>query len=203
MIKIIIADDHSIFRDGLKRLLSDDDRFQLVGEGRNGTEALTLIAELRPDVAILDLSMPRPDGIEVVEQVVATGAATRCIILTMKEEIPTVRRALSAGARGYVLKEAAFDELAEAIMAVAEGRLYLGPLQDHPQLFDTTKINSLTNREREVLRQVAQGQSSRQISEILCVSTRTIETHRQNIMDKLGLRSATALVNYAREQGLL
>lgn len=202
MIKIIIADDHSIFRDGLKRLLSDDDRFQLLGEGRNGTEALALIAELRPDVAILDLSMPRPDGIEVVEQVAASGSATRCLILTMKEEIPIVRRALSAGARGYVLKEAAFDELAEALMAVAAGRLYLGPLQDHPQLF-TSNATSLTRREREVLCQVARGQSSRQIAKILGVSTRTIETHRQNIMDKLGLRSATALVNYAREQGML
>lgn len=202
MITMIIADDHPIFRDGLKRLLCDDDRFRLVGEATSGAEALALIAELRPDLAILDLTMPRPDGIEVVEQVAAGGYATRCLILTMKEDINAVRRALAAGARGYVLKEAAYDELAGAIVTVATGRIYLGPLQEHPQLY-AAMAAGLTRRETEVLRLVAQGQSSRQIAESLGISPRTVETHRQNIMEKLGLRSATALVTYAREQGLL
>jgi DNA-binding NarL/FixJ family response regulator len=202
MITIIIADDHQVFRQGLRRLLTDDDRFRLLGEAKDGREALALIEELQPDVAVLDLAMPRPDGIEVVAQVNAGKSATRCIILTMKEEIYAIRRALAAGARGYLLKEAAFEEIAEAIVKVAGDKLYLGALQDNPELFSTEATERLTDREVEILHHVALGLTSRQIAEKLCISPRTVETHRQNIMEKLNLRTATALADYARKKGL-
>lgn len=203
MISIIIADDHKIFRQGMARLLEDDDRLRLLGEASNGREALELIQSLKPQVAVLDLSMPRPDGLEVVAMVRAAGHDTRCIILTMKESIDTVRRALDAGVSGYVLKEAAYEEIADAIIQVAEGKLYLGRFQDHPQLASPSSSAQLSNREREVLRSVAQGLTSRQIAEKLFISHRTVETHRRNIMEKLKLHTATALAAYAREQDLL
>jgi len=203
VITIIIADDHKIFRQGMARLLADDDRFQLAGEACNGREAVELIRELQPDVAVLDLSMPRPDGLEVVSNVREAHSATRCIILTMKEDIDTVRRALDVGASGYVLKEAAYEEIADAIIKVAAGKLYLGRFQDHPQLFIRPCDGQLTNREIEVLRLVVRGLTSRQIAEELSISHRTVETHRRNIMDKLNIRTATALAGYAREQGIM
>lgn len=203
MITVIIADDHPVFRQGMARLLADDDRFSLLGEGSNGSEALELIQLLQPRVAVLDLSMPRPDGLEVVSQLRAVHCATRCIILTMRENIDTVRRALAVGVSGYVLKEAAYEEIADAIVKVAGGKLYLGRFQDHPQLFSPPCDGQLTKRELEVLRCVAHALTSKQIAEELCISCRTVETHRQNVMKKLNIRNATALAGYAREQGLM
>lgn len=203
MITIVIADDHKVFRQGLKRLLADDDRFRLLGEGGDGSEALALIERFSPDVAVLDLSMPRPDGIEIAASLAVAGSGTKCIILTMKEEIQAVRRALAAGVRGYLLKEAAYEEIAEAIVRVAAGKVYLGGLQDDPLLFTVADDRLLTAREEEILRQVARGLTSRQIGDELCISYRTVETHRRNMMEKLGIRTTAALVNYAREQGLV
>ena len=203
MITVIIADDHPVFRQGMARLLADDDRFRLLGEGSNGSEAIHLVLEQKPQVAVLDLSMPRPDGLEVVSKLKAAHSAARFIILTMKESIDTVRLALSVGASGYVLKEAAYEEIADAIIKVAAGKLYLGRFQDHPQLFAYPCEGQLTNRELQVLRCVARGLTSKQIAEELRISSRTVETHRQNIMEKLNIRNATALVGYAREQGLM
>jgi DNA-binding NarL/FixJ family response regulator len=203
MITIIIADDHQVFRQGLKRLLADDDRFQLLGEARDGRGALELIDTLQPDVAVLDLAMPRPDGIDVTVRVSAGRSRTRCIILTMKEEISLVRRALAAGARGYLLKESAFEEVAEAIVKVAAGKLYLGALQESPELFAENRNRELTDREIEILRHVARGLTSKQIAAELCISPRTVETHRQNVMEKLNVNTSAALINVARGQGLI
>ena len=203
MITIIIADDHKVFRQGMARLLADDSRFHLVGEASNGREALEIIQELEPQVAVLDLSMPRPDGLEVVVKVRAAHSATRCIILTMREDIDTVRRALDAGVSGYVLKEAAYEEIADAVIKVAAGKVYLGGFQNHPKLFTRPCDGQLTNREIEVLRFVVRGLTSRQIAEELNISPRTVETHRQNIMEKLNIRTATALACYARDQGFI
>lgn len=203
MITIVIADDHQMFRQGLKLLLEGDSRFRLLGEAASGSEALRIIRELSPDVALLDLAMPRPDGIEVAAALSGDNSATKCLILTMKEEMVSIRRALNAGARGYMLKESAFDRLAEAIVEVACGNLYLGDLQDNPQLFSSKAEEALTSREKAILQQVARGLTSRQIAAELCISPRTVETHRQKIMEKLGIRTAVALVGYAREQGLV
>lgn len=201
MITVVIADDHQMFRQGLKLLLGSDSRFKLLGEAGNGSDALRLISELTPDVALLDLAMPRPDGCEVAAA--AAGSGTKCLILTMREDLSSIRRALKAGARGYLLKEFAFERLAEAILEVASGLLYFGELKDNPLLFSAGADEALSSREKDILRQVARGLTSRQIGDELCISTRTVETHRQNIMVKLGLRSAAALAVYAREQGLV
>lgn len=203
MISIIIADDHKIFRQGMARLLADDARLDLVGEASNGSEALALIEKLHPQVAVLDLSMPRPDGFEVASKLRAAKSDTRSIILTMREDIDAVRRAIDVGASGYVLKEAAYEEIADAIIKVAAGKLYLGRFQDDPQLFTRPCDGQLTNREVEVLRFVVRGMTSRQIAVELSVSHRTVETHRQNIMEKLNIRSATGLAGYAHAQGLM
>ncbi|MBV5319924.1 MAG: response regulator transcription factor [Chlorobium phaeobacteroides] len=203
MITIIIADDHKIFRQGLSRLLADDDRFKLLGEASNGKEALNLIWKEKPQVAVLDLSMPRPDGLEVVSNIRAAHSNTRCIILTMKDDVETVRRALESGVYGYVLKEAAYEEIAEAIVKVADNKLYLGRFQDNPNLYASCCEGQLTNREVEVLRCVVRGLTSRQIASELFISHRTVETHRQHIMEKLNIRTATGLAGYAREHGLI
>jgi DNA-binding NarL/FixJ family response regulator len=129
--------------------------------------------------------------------------ATRCIILTMREDVDAVRRALVAGACGYVLKEAVYEEIANAIVKVAAGKLYLGAFQEHPHLFDSSSAGTLTEREFEVLRGVARGLPSKLIADELTISRRTVETHRQNIMKKLNLRTAAALAAYAREQGVV
>lgn len=203
MITIVIADDHQMFRQGLKLLLEGDSRFKLLGKAENGSDALRIIRELSPDVAVLDLAMPRPDGIEVVAALSRDSSTTKCLILTMKEDLASIRRALNAGALGYILKESAFERLAEAIVEVAHGNLYLGDLQDNPQLFSSRAEGALTPREKDILQQVARGLTSRQIAEELCISPRTVEAHRQKIMEKLGIRTAVALVGYAREQGLV
>ena len=195
MIKLILADDHRILREGLKRLLNEDGRFSIVAEADNGEEALRLILELQPDVAILDLSMPRLDGIEVVENIRAEKCGTRCIILTMNDDIRLVRKAIKAGACGYLLKESAFEELARAVVAVNSGRRYLGDFQDDPKLFVDEAI-PLTKRENEILRLVVSSMTSHEIAANLGVSIRTVETHRQNIMNKLNVHSAPALVAY-------
>jgi len=202
VIRIVLADDHRIFREGLKRLLADNAGISLVGEADDGVEALRLITELRPDIAILDLSMPGLTGIEVIEQVVAAKLTTRCILLTMNYEISTVRHALRAGARSYVLKECAYDQLVAAIVAVNDGQLFLGTFEGDPRLFREPE-KTLTKREQEILRAVVRGENSRSIAATFCLSVRTVEAHRQNIMNKLGVRTAVALANYAREHNLL
>lgn len=203
MITIIIADDHTVFRQGMKLLLSSDERFQLIGEAKNGREALELIRELSPEVAVLDFSMPRPDGIEVITQALALRSSTRCIILSMKDDLQTVRRSLDAGARGYLLKEAAFAEIADAIVRVAAGKIYLGAFQESLDISTPKTGCKLTNREEEILRQVALGLTSRQIADNICLSHRTVETHRFNIMEKLDIHTSAGLTLYAREKGLV
>ena len=145
--------------------------------------------------------MPRPDGLEVVAQVRAAHSSTRCIILTMKEDIDSVRRALDTGVSGYVLKESAYEEIADAIINVAAGKRYLGRFQDHPRLFASPSDGRLTSRELEILRLVVRGLSSQQIADELSINHRTVETHRHNIMKKLNIHTATALAVYARDQG--
>ncbi len=187
----------------MKLLLSSDERFQLIGEAKNGREALELIRELSPEVAVLDFSMPRPDGIEVITQALALRSSTRCIILSMKDDLQTVRRSLDAGARGYLLKEAAFAEIADAIVRVAAGKIYLGAFQESLDISTPKTGCKLTNREEEILRQVALGLTSRQIADNICLSHRTVETHRFNIMEKLDIHTSAGLTLYAREKGLV
>ena len=202
MIRVIIADDHRMFRQGLTSLLAEEHDIELLGEADRGEDALRLIRELQPDVAVLDISMPRPDGIEIARQLHAAGAHTACLILTMYDDASTVRLAMEAGARGYLVKNGAFEEFILAIRLLAAGRIYFNTSVG-PDLTPVPQGSPLTAREQNILGLVAQGLSSKTIAEQLGLSQRTVENHRQNIMNKLKIRSATALVSYAARQRLL
>lgn len=210
-IKILIADDHGVLRAGLRALLNAAPDMQVVGEAADGAETLRLVEELHPDVVLLDISMPGPSGIEITRQLKEQLPQARVLILSVHEDESLLREAIRAGATGYIIKRAIESELINAIHAVWRGDLYVHPamtralLQDAPpsRAANQTPLSVLTPRETEVLRLIAQGHTNRQIAEVLCISVRTVESHRANLMDKLGFRSRVKLVRYAREHGLL
>jgi two-component system response regulator NreC len=209
--RILIADDHGVLRAGLRALLSAESGLEVVGEAADGAQALRLTQQLRPDVVILDISMPGPDGIEVTRQIKDAVPAARVLILTVHEDEGLLRAAVRAGASGYIIKRAVEADLISAIHAVCRGELYVHPamtralLQDVPRIVDTDghPTETLTARETEVLRLVARGYTNRQVAERLCISVRTVESHRASIMSKLGLQSRVELVRYATRHGLL
>jgi len=210
-IRILIADDHGVLRAGLRALLNAEPGLEVVGEAADGLTALQLAAELRPDVALMDLSMPGLDGIQVTRQLKETLPGTRVLILTVHEDESLLREAIQAGASGYIIKRAVESELINAIHAVSSGDLYVHPaltralLRDlSPALAsDQAPTESLTPREIDVLRLIAQGYTNRQVAEKLHVSVRTVESHRANLTSKLDIASRAELVRYAREHGLL
>ncbi|MFQ5340878.1 MAG: response regulator [Anaerolineae bacterium] len=210
-IRILIADDHGVLRAGLRALLNAEPDVEVVGEAADGHEVLRLARALNPDVVLLDISMPGPGGIEVTRQVKQALPDTRVLILTVHEDESLLREAIQAGAAGYIIKRAVESELINAIHAVWRGDVYIHPamtralLQDvaPPHATDETLVEPLTRRETEVLQLIAQGYTNRQVAETLTISVRTVETHRANLMDKLGLRSRVELVRYAREHNLL
>jgi DNA-binding NarL/FixJ family response regulator len=205
MIRVIIADDHAIFRQGLTELLGGNDDIGLVGTARNGDEAVELCASLGPDVLILDLSMPGIDGFEVVRRLRASGAAPRILVLSMHKDPGSIRRALDLGVDGYILKDDAFDELARAVLSVARGGRFLSP----PVRAAVNRSGggegkeALTPREREVVIQIAAGRSTREIAERLGIGVKTVETHRQHVMEKLGFRKTAQIAVYAIKEGLV
>jgi len=210
-IRILIADDHGVLRAGLRALLNSEPDFQVVGEAADGQTAARLAEELRPDVALLDLSMPGLDGIQVTRQLKQTLPETRTLILTVHEDEGLLREAIKAGASGYIVKRAVESELISAIRAICAGNLYVHPSltrallkEISPSLVpDETPSEPLTAREIEVLRLIAQGHTNRQVAEVLHISVRTVESHRANLMSKLGLSSRAELVRYAMEHNLL
>jgi len=210
-IRILIADDHGVLRAGLRALLNAEPGLEVVGEAADGHTALHLAAELRPDVALMDLSMPGLDGIQVTRQLKETLPGTRVLILTVHEDESLLREAIQAGAAGYIIKRAVESELINAIRAVCSGDLYVHPaltralLRDlSPALTsDQAPTEPLTPREIDVLRLIAQGYTNRQVAEKLHVSVRTVESHRANLTSKLGIASRAELVRYAKEHGLL
>ena len=210
-IRILIADDHGVLRAGLRALLSAESDLEVAGEAADGREALRLVSELDPDVVLLDVNMPGPDGIEVTRRLNAVKPKVRVLILTVHEDEGLLREAIRAGASGYSLKRAVESELIYAIHAVWRGDLYVHPamtralLQDlHSTLVaDEAPVEPLTPREMEVLRLIAEGHTNRQIAEVLSISVRTVESHRANLMGKLGLHSRVELVRYAKRHGFL
>lgn len=210
-IRILIADDHGVLRAGLRALLSAESDLEVAGEAADGRETLRLVSELDPDVVLLDVNMPGPDGIEVTRRLKAVKPEVRVLILTVHEDEGLLREAIRAGASGYILKRAVESELIYAIHAVWRGDLYVHPamtralLQDlHSTLVaDETPVEPLTPREMEVLRLIAEGHTNRQIAEVLSISVRTVESHRANLMSKLGLHSRVELVRYAKRHGFL
>jgi two-component system response regulator NreC len=212
MISIILADDHTVVRQGLRTLLESDPELHVSGEASDGLQAISLVERLRPDVLVLDLIMPGMNGIEVARQVKSRFPQTRVVILSMHANEAYVLEALRAGALGYVLKESQGSELIRAIHEAHNGQHYLSaPLSERAievYVQKTKEISQdpferLTPREREVLQLAAEGHPSAEIGEKLSLSSRTIEMHRSNLMHKLGLNTQTDLIRYALKRGII
>ena len=206
MITILLAEDHHIVRQGLKSMLFAEKGFRLLGEAGDGLTAMELVAKHTPDVLVLDLMIPRLHGLEVVRRVRKEHPSTRILVLSMNSEDPYVVEALRSGATGYVLKDCATSNLPEAIRSVAAGKRYLSPALAEraiDALFQNRgeagldPYDTLTERERVVLQMAAEGMGNPEVAEKLFISPRTAESHRANLMRKLGLRSQTDLVRYA------
>ncbi len=212
MTTIVLAEDHRIVRQGLQALLEAEADFSLVGEAGDGLEAVRLTEQLQPDVVVLDLMMPGINGLEATRQIRNCCPKTHVVILSMHADESYVLEALRNGASGYVLKDSSADDLARAVREVVAGRRYLSaPLSERAievyiQEAQETPLDpyeKLTNREREVLHLVAAGHSSTEIAERLSISSRTVETHRANMMRKLNLNSQTDLIRYALKRGII
>ena len=213
MIRILLADDHAIMRSGLRALLQQRDDFTVVGEASDGREAVALSESLHPDVVVMDLTMPVLNGTEAARQIIGKHPEIAVVILTMHSDEAYVLRALKAGARGYLLKESAEADLISAIRAVQQGKAFFSPavskvlVQDYIRQLQDKDIEDsyelLTTREREILQLVAEGKSNKDIANLLHLSVYTIETHRGNIMEKLGLHTVPELILYAVRKGVI
>lgn len=209
-IQILIADDHGVLRAGLRALLNTESDLEVVGEASGGYQALVLAARLRPDVLLMDISMPDLDGLEVTRQLAKQQPQVRVLLLTIHEDAAILREALRAGAAGYIVKRAVESELINAIRSTAAGDMYVHPTLARTLLEDIARPSTgdratadLTSREAEVLQAIAQGYTNRQIAERLHLSVRTVETHRANLRSKLDIRSRAGLVRYAADHGLI
>jgi len=207
MITVVIADDHVIFRQGLLKLLQSAEDIEVVADTGSSDEALRLIVDKKPDVAILDISMPGLSGIEIMEEVQRKGIGTKIVFLTMHSDPLTAKRAIQSNASGYVLKDDAFEDLLYAVKAVASGGTFVSPsISEKVLKLETGREKEgsiLTGREREVLQLIASGLTNKKIADKLSVSVKTVETHRTRILQKLGAHSAADLVRYAIKTGLL
>ena len=207
--RIVLADDHSVLRSGLKLLLNAQEDLTVVGEATNGPEAIAAVRQHSPDLLLLDITMPKTDGLQVLQQVKRAYPNVRVLVLTMHEEEGYLRRALEMGAAGYCPKSAADAELISAIRAVMRGNVYIHPSQTRvlldkmiaPASEETAASAELSERERAVLRLVALGHTNQDVAAQLSLSVKTVETYRARGMEKLGLRSRAGLVRYAIQEG--
>ena len=208
--RILIADDHGVLRAGLAALLNDEAGFEVIGEAGTSEEAVRLAVESRPDLVLMDLSMPEMGGIEATRRIQERTPEVRVLILTLHEDIGMVREAIRAGAGGYILKRAVKDELIGAIRTVLRGDMYVHPAmmrallsEPQPESRPTAPLaEPLTTREVDVLRLIVRGHTNSQIAEILNLSVRTVEYHRSNLTGKLNLHSRVELIRYAAENGI-
>ena len=207
-LRILIADDHGLVRRGARALLQAQQGWRVVGEAANGREAVEKAKEMKPDVAVVDISMPELDGVEVARQILEAVPDAKVLVLTMHESDQMVQRALGAGAHGYILKSDLTDSLPKAVKAIAEGKRFLTPRVSEIVLdgFLETRgrnrqgertASRTTPREVEIIRLLAEGKSNKEIAALLGITVRTIETHRSKIMLKLGLHSLAELIHYA------
>ena len=212
-IRILLADDHTVMRGGLRLLLERQANLQVVGEASDGREAVELAASQKPDVVVMDIAMPHLNGVEATRQIVAKNPNIAVVILSMHSDESYVIRSLKAGARAYLLKDSAEADLIAAIHAITEGKSFFSPAvsrilkEDYVhQLNEMGAEDSyelLTNREREVLQMVAEGKSNKEVANILNLSLYTVETHRTHILQKLNLHSVPELILYAVRKGII
>lgn len=206
--KILLADDHTIVRQGLKLIISSHADLQVIGEAANGREVLELAEKLKPDVILMDVAMPELNGIEATRRLHEVSPRTKVLVLSMHKEAVYVREILKAGARGYILKDAIDTELISAIQSVARGDGYISPaisgtlLSDYRQNI-TNPLDLLSSREREVLQLIAEGKTNKEVATRLNLSVYTVDSHRGKIMEKLNLHSTGELVRFAMKQGLV
>ena len=210
-IRVLLADDHQMLRDSLRLMLESEDYLEVVGEAGDGRTAVTMARTLVPDVVVMDITMPDLNGVEATHQIKAENSTVKVIALSRHSDRRYVMRMLESGASGYVIKAAAYDELRRAILVVSQGKSYLSPditgivldAQFRPSSeAGTPKHATLGPREREIVQLLAEGHTSPQIAQRLHISARTVETHRRNIMKKLGLHSVAELTKYAILEGL-
>jgi DNA-binding NarL/FixJ family response regulator len=213
--RILIIDDHPLFREGLKSIIERDSRFEVVGEAGNGREGLQMTKKLKPDMIIVDISLPDRSGIQLTREIRTLFSTTRILIVSMHSKIDYIAEAFQAGATGYVVKESASERLVQGLESVAKGDYFLDSSVSHTVVENLMKFplkeakitdadyNTLTPREQEVMRFLAEGLSSKKVAEKLFISPKTVENHRANIMNKLGLHNAIELTRYAAKLGLI
>ena len=212
-IRILLADDHTIMRRGLRLLLEQQADFQVVGEAEDGRQAVDLAASLHPAVAVLDIGMPLLNGIEATRQITAADPAIAVVVLSMHSDETYVLRALKAGAKGYLLKNSAEGDLIQAVRAVAEGKSFFSPvigrmlLEDYMRQVAKREVEDsydlLTPREKEVLQLIAEGRTNKEVANLLKLSLYTVESHRGKILEKLDLHSVAELILYAVRKGII
>jgi len=211
-IKVLVADDHTILRQGIKALLDNQEGIEVIGEAKDGREALAIIEETLPDVILMDIAMPGLNGLEATRRIKKKFPRMKVLVLTMYTNEEYIFQILNAGANGYLVKETAFQDLISAIKAVYKNEAFMSPsiskkvinsyikkAQDDEE--QTCEI--LTTREREILQLIAEGHSSKKIAELLFISPKTVETHRTHIMDKLNIHNRTGLIKYAIRKGMV
>jgi DNA-binding NarL/FixJ family response regulator len=203
MITIVIADEHKLLRQGLARLIADDERLQLVGEADSNQAAIDLIQKLQPQVAVLGVSMSGVNGFEITARLCAEMCTTKCIIFTEIAAVETVFRALDIGVAGIIQKKCGYEEFSDAIVKVAAGKIYLGEYQSCNRGAAMNGNLMISRREIEVVQSVVRGFTSRQIAEKLFISCRTVETHRRNVMKKLHINTVAELAVYAHKHGYM
>ena len=212
-IKIVMADDHTIVRQGLRKLLEEEKYIKIIGEAVNGREAVQKVEKLKPDVIIMDIAMPILNGIEASRQIKQHNLTTKIVILSMHDHSRYIRELLSIGVSGYVLKDAASGDIIKAVLAAVKGNIYLSPsissqvIEDYVEMNKKTSqeelYDTLTNREREVFQMMVEGYSTKKIAQTLCLSPSTIKSHRSNIMEKLKMDNISKLIQYAIHLGII
>jgi len=211
--KIVLAEDHTILRAGLRALLSNKNDIEVVGEAGDGREAVRIVDKLKPDLLIIDLSMPKLNGMEAIREIKSRHAKIKIIVLTVHKSEEYIIASMAAGANGYILKDASQNELILAMEYVMEGKTFLSPsisdkvmdvyLQNKKEGVTESFLSQLTSREKEILKLIAEGNTNKTIADHLCISLKTVEKHRANLMHKLDLRNTAALTAYAIEKGLV
>ena len=212
---ILIVDDHALFREGLRAIIERNPRYEVVGEASNGREALRMAGKLKPDLALMDISLPDRSGLELIQELQKLSPKTRVMVVSMHSKIDYIVKAFQAGAAGYVVKESASDKLQQGIGSVLKGDYFMDTsvsrkvvkklmgLQEKEMKITDAAYDTLTSREQEIMALVAEGFSTNEISEKLFISSKTVENHRSSIMRKLDLHSAIEIARYAAKIGLI